>query len=56
MTDLPCRQAVLTAAVLAAVVAVIAGGMFGRWALVVGAAVGGALVAGIACARQRSRR
>lgn len=55
MTNVPCRQAAIAAAILVAAIAVIAGGAFGRWAIVGGAAAGGILFVGIACARHRGR-
>lgn len=56
MTNVSCRQAAVAAAILVAVVAAIAGGLFNRWAIVGGALAGGILYVAIACARQRTRR
>lgn len=55
MTNVPCRQAAVAAAILVAVIAAVAGGVFGRWAIVGGAAAGGVLFVAIACARHRGR-
>lgn len=56
MTNVSCRQAAVAAAILVAAVAAIAGGLFGRWAIVGGALAGAILYVAIACARQRTLR
>jgi hypothetical protein len=56
VTDLPCGQAAVGAAVIVLLFVLIAGGAFDRWALVGGAAAGGALYVAIVCARQHPGR
>lgn len=53
MTNVSCRQAAVAVGVLFAAIAAIAGGLLDRWALVGGAAAGGALYLAVVCARQR---
>lgn len=56
MTNVSCRQAAIAAAVVLAVIAAVAGGVFDRWAIVGGAAAGGVLYLAVVCARQRTLR